>query len=34
LLESGWGGAASYYCFNDGAGWSGEKAADLTFSMQ
>jgi len=33
-LECGWGGTASHYIHNDGAGWSDEKAMDLTFSLQ
>jgi hypothetical protein len=33
-LEGGWGGTASHYIYNDGAGWKGEKTMDLTFSLR
>ncbi|MHB0939407.1 MAG: hypothetical protein ACYDCO_23000 [Armatimonadota bacterium] len=33
-LECGWGGTASHYIHDDGAGWVGEKHMDLTFSLQ
>lgn len=33
-LESGWGGTASHYLHDNGAGWIDEKAMDLTFSLQ
>lgn len=33
-LEHGWGGTASHYIHDEGAGWVSEKHMDLTFSMQ
>ena len=33
-LQGGWGGTASHYIYGDGATWTGQEHADLTFSLR